>query len=155
MQTVEQIDLCCGAQVHRHALQQRDLRENPQERVLSPLSVSIQDIRLRGTRREREEMLLSHITDRKPGEKSRATQNLLQYRQCYTLDADSHADCSSSPEFSWSFVCPCRVTLDVTHYNNLHKAGLVAFAFAAEQTTLKTVTRNRVRSASKLAEMKW
>ena len=47
----------------------RDISEKIlKKRVLSPLPVSIQVIRLRGAGRGREEMLLSYVTDTKPSE---------------------------------------------------------------------------------------
>lgn len=70
----------------------RDISEKiHKKRALSPLPVSIQVVRLQGAGRGREEMLLFHITDTKPSEKSRVTQKRPQYRQRYTLETDSHA----------------------------------------------------------------
>lgn len=91
----------------------RDVPEKiHKKRVLFPLPVSIQVMRLWEAGYRREEMLLFHVTDTKPGEKSTLQAALhLGHRSSWL----GVLDCSFSSGFSWTSICPCTVTLNKQH----------------------------------------
>lgn len=102
-------------------------------------------------------MLLSHITDTKPREKSRVTQKLPPYRQHCTLETARHGLNTALLFLSWILLDP-----HLSLHSHMQRPALTqpaqgrsrtACAFSAEQITLKAARNHR--SGLPLSWLKW